>query len=101
MTTVCEIMFADGTRGLLPGIFQRFSTAVAAEEPISPPVQVNYTKLLINGDFVESASGMYMYVTFFGPETSVLFPFEWLVFSYSASSELVLSRDSKENKLLQ
>jgi hypothetical protein len=38
---------------------------------------------------------------FFGPETSVLFPFEWLVFSYSASSELVLSRDSKENKLLQ
>jgi aldehyde dehydrogenase (NAD+) len=36
---------------------QRFSTAVAAEEPISPPVQVNYTKLLINGDFVESASG--------------------------------------------
>jgi hypothetical protein len=57
-------MFADGTRGLLPGILQRFSTAVAAEEPISPPVQVNYTKLLINGDFVDSASGMYMHVTF-------------------------------------
>ncbi|KAL6838603.1 hypothetical protein ACP4OV_031560 [Aristida adscensionis] len=47
----------DGTRGLLPGVLQRFSTAAAAEEPISPPVQVNYTKLLINGDFVDSASG--------------------------------------------
>ncbi|OEL18477.1 Aldehyde dehydrogenase family 2 member B7, mitochondrial [Dichanthelium oligosanthes] len=47
----------DGTRGLLPGVLQRFSTATAAEEPISPPVQVNYTKLLINGNFVDSASG--------------------------------------------
>ncbi|XP_062228661.1 benzaldehyde dehydrogenase, mitochondrial-like [Phragmites australis] len=47
----------DGSRGLLPGILQRFSTAAAAEEPISPPVQVNYTKLLINGNFVDSASG--------------------------------------------
>ncbi|WVZ81608.1 hypothetical protein U9M48_028963 [Paspalum notatum var. saurae] len=36
---------------------QRFSTAAAAEEPIAPPVQVNYTKLLINGNFVDSASG--------------------------------------------
>ena len=36
----------------------RFSTATAAvEEPISPPVQINYTKLLINGQFVDSASG--------------------------------------------
>jgi len=42
----------------LPGVLQRFSTAAAAEEPISPPVQVNYTKLLINGNFVDSASGM-------------------------------------------
>ncbi|XP_059670173.1 benzaldehyde dehydrogenase, mitochondrial-like [Cornus florida] len=35
----------------------RFSTAVALEEPITPPVQINYTKLLINGQFVDSASG--------------------------------------------
>ncbi|XP_077217557.1 benzaldehyde dehydrogenase, mitochondrial-like [Tasmannia lanceolata] len=35
----------------------RFGTAVAAEEPITPPVQVNYTQLLINGQFVDSASG--------------------------------------------
>jgi aldehyde dehydrogenase (NAD+) len=53
-----RIMPADGTCGLLPGVLQRFSTAAAAEDPISPPVQVNYTKLLINGNFVDSASGM-------------------------------------------
>ncbi|CAN6214286.1 unnamed protein product [Urochloa humidicola] len=47
----------DVTRGRLPGVLQRFSTAAAAEEPISPPVQVNYTKLLINGNFVDAASG--------------------------------------------
>lgn len=41
----------------MPGVLQRFSTAAVAEEPISPPVQVNYTKLLINGNFVDSASG--------------------------------------------
>ncbi|KAL5987555.1 hypothetical protein ACLOJK_035303 [Asimina triloba] len=37
---------------------QRFGTAVAAEEEvIKPPVQAEYTKLLINGQFVDSASG--------------------------------------------
>ncbi|XP_058114909.1 benzaldehyde dehydrogenase, mitochondrial-like [Magnolia sinica] len=35
----------------------RFGTAAAIEEPITPPVQVNYTKLLIDGQFVDSASG--------------------------------------------
>ncbi|KAM7483218.1 hypothetical protein LguiB_007801 [Lonicera macranthoides] len=35
----------------------RFSTAAATEEPITPPVQINYTQLLINGQFVDSASG--------------------------------------------
>lgn len=48
---------ADGTQELLLGILQRFSTAAVAEEPISPPVQVNYTQLLIDGKFVDSASG--------------------------------------------
>uniref|UniRef100_A0ACD5VBY4 Uncharacterized protein n=1 Tax=Avena sativa TaxID=4498 RepID=A0ACD5VBY4_AVESA len=47
----------DGTRGLLPGVLQRFGTAAAAEEPISPPVQVRHTQLLINGKFVDAASG--------------------------------------------
>ncbi|KAI8020000.1 hypothetical protein LOK49_LG04G03702 [Camellia lanceoleosa] len=35
----------------------RFSTAVAFEEPITPPVQIDYTQLLINGQFVDSTSG--------------------------------------------
>ncbi|KAJ0527726.1 putative aldehyde dehydrogenase (NAD(+)) [Helianthus annuus] len=34
-----------------------FSTAAALEEPITPPVRVNYTQLLIDGKFVDSASG--------------------------------------------
>ncbi|KAH7674519.1 aldehyde dehydrogenase (NAD+) protein [Dioscorea alata] len=36
---------------------QRFGTAAALDEPITPPVEVKYTKLLINGQFVDSASG--------------------------------------------
>ncbi|KAA8548077.1 hypothetical protein F0562_004662 [Nyssa sinensis] len=35
----------------------RFSTAVASEEPIVPPVQIQDTQLLINGQFVDAASG--------------------------------------------
>ncbi|KAL6497460.1 Aldehyde dehydrogenase 2 member B4, mitochondrial [Orobanche gracilis] len=36
----------------------RFTTAAAVdEETITPPVQINYTKLLINGQFVDSTSG--------------------------------------------
>ncbi|XP_047312300.1 benzaldehyde dehydrogenase, mitochondrial-like isoform X2 [Impatiens glandulifera] len=35
----------------------RFTTAADLEELITPPVQINYTKLLINGQFVDAASG--------------------------------------------
>lgn len=35
----------------------RFSTAAATEEPITAPVQINYNQLLINGQFVDAASG--------------------------------------------
>ncbi|KAJ0047826.1 hypothetical protein Pint_15415 [Pistacia integerrima] len=35
----------------------RFSTAAVLEEPITPPVQINYTQNLINGQFVDAASG--------------------------------------------
>ncbi|GAB4845639.1 Aldehyde dehydrogenase 2 member B4, mitochondrial [Ancistrocladus abbreviatus] len=35
----------------------RFSTAALLDDPITPPVEVKYTKLLINGEFVDSASG--------------------------------------------
>ncbi|KAL4346690.1 hypothetical protein GQ457_17G013340 [Hibiscus cannabinus] len=34
-----------------------YATAAALEKPITPSVKVNYTKLLINGDYVDSASG--------------------------------------------
>ncbi|XP_057950534.1 aldehyde dehydrogenase family 2 member B4, mitochondrial-like [Malania oleifera] len=39
------------------GSISRFSTAAVLEEPIAPPVQINYTQLLINGQFVDAASG--------------------------------------------
>lgn len=35
----------------------RYSTAAAVENPIIPPVDVKYTQLLINGQFVDSAAG--------------------------------------------
>lgn len=35
----------------------RFSTAAAIEELISPSLQISYTKHLINGQFVDAASG--------------------------------------------
>ncbi|CAN6896728.1 unnamed protein product [Brassica oleracea] len=38
-------------------IIRRFGTSSAAEEVISPSVQVSYTKLLIDGNFVDAASG--------------------------------------------
>ncbi|GFP95454.1 aldehyde dehydrogenase family 2 member b4 mitochondrial [Phtheirospermum japonicum] len=44
------------TYGFGRGI-NRFTTAAVREEPITPRVQINYTKLLINGQFVDSASG--------------------------------------------
>ncbi|MBA0592729.1 hypothetical protein Gorai_009704, partial [Gossypium raimondii] len=34
-----------------------YTTAAALEKPITPSINVNYTKLLINGNFVDSASG--------------------------------------------
>lgn len=38
------------------GIF-RYSTDASCEEPIRPPVDVTYTQLLINGQFVDAAAG--------------------------------------------
>ncbi|KAF9605009.1 hypothetical protein IFM89_012965 [Coptis chinensis] len=42
----------DWERGLC-----RYSTVVATEEPITPPVQIKYTQLLIDGKFVDATSG--------------------------------------------
>ncbi|XP_037449929.1 aldehyde dehydrogenase family 2 member B7, mitochondrial-like [Triticum dicoccoides] len=55
-----SLLGADNARRLLPGAVYRFSTAPAAaddEQPIKPPVEVKYTQLLINGNFVDAASG--------------------------------------------
>lgn len=43
--------------GVAPGISQRFSTSAVIEDPITPPVEANYTQLLINGQLVDAASG--------------------------------------------
>ncbi|XAR71183.1 Aldehyde dehydrogenase (NAD(+)) [Bertholletia excelsa] len=45
----------SGFKGM--GGIPRLSTAVAFEEPIAPPVQIDHTQLLINGEFVDAASG--------------------------------------------
>ncbi|XP_020522706.1 aldehyde dehydrogenase family 2 member B7, mitochondrial isoform X2 [Amborella trichopoda] len=47
----------SGGRNLNNRHIRMFSSAVAAEEPITPPVQVEYTQLLIGGKYVDSASG--------------------------------------------
>ncbi|GJT62632.1 aldehyde dehydrogenase family 2 member B4, mitochondrial-like protein [Tanacetum coccineum] len=44
-------------RSKLGSEVQICSTVIALEEPITPHVKVNYTQLLINGKFVDSASG--------------------------------------------
>lgn len=44
-------------RGSLPRSIRCFSNAVALEEPFNPSIDVNHTNLLINGQFVNSASG--------------------------------------------
>ncbi|XP_044494509.1 benzaldehyde dehydrogenase, mitochondrial [Mangifera indica] len=50
-------LFLRGKNSTLSRGAFSFSTAAAIEEPITPPVKVDYTQLLINGKFVDSASG--------------------------------------------
>ncbi|KAL9265276.1 Benzaldehyde dehydrogenase, mitochondrial-like protein, partial [Drosera capensis] len=49
--------FTARSLGRSSNAISRYSTAAALVEPITPPVQVNYSKLLINGQFVDAASG--------------------------------------------
>ncbi|CAH9120181.1 unnamed protein product [Cuscuta epithymum] len=51
-----RLLSGGGTSNLC-GRIHRLSTAAAIEEPIKPPVSVEHTQLLINGQFVDSASG--------------------------------------------
>lgn len=51
-----RFLSGGGSSNLCGGI-HRLSTAAAIEEPIKPPVSVEHTQLLINGQFVDAASG--------------------------------------------
>lgn len=54
-------------------LISRYNTTLAAvEDPITPPVSVKYNQLLINGQFVDAASGM----NFF---SSLIFSLEFLI----------------------
>lgn len=50
----------------------RYSTAAAVEEPITPPVQAIYTQHLINGQFVDAASGIFFFSQFIKATLEVL-----------------------------
>lgn len=52
-------LFSRGRNATLSRVICKYSTAAAAavENPISPPVGVNYNQLLIDGKFVDAASG--------------------------------------------
>lgn len=55
--SLSSLLPKERAHGAAAGILQRYSTAAAIEDPIAPPVQVNYTKLLINGQFEDAVSG--------------------------------------------
>ncbi|KAG5067925.1 hypothetical protein JHK85_000302 [Glycine max] len=50
-------LFSRGGSGALGAGLSKFSTAAAIEEPIKPPVKVEHTQLLIDGKFVDAATG--------------------------------------------
>ncbi|TKY58631.1 Aldehyde dehydrogenase family 2 member B4 [Spatholobus suberectus] len=50
-------IFSRGGNGYLGSSHCKYSTAAAIEEPIKPAVQVEHTQLLIDGKFVDAASG--------------------------------------------
>ncbi|KAI4329559.1 hypothetical protein MLD38_027935 [Melastoma candidum] len=57
--SVSRLLPSSGTN---PAVFRgrgigRFSTAAALEELIAPPIHISYTQNLINGQFVDAASG--------------------------------------------
>ncbi|XVF54151.1 hypothetical protein PTKIN_Ptkin05aG0157500 [Pterospermum kingtungense] len=52
-----SLLSSLGKNSIKNGIVKRFSTAPALEELIVPPVQIAYTQHLIDGKFVDAASG--------------------------------------------
>lgn len=51
------VVLSQGNNQLGRSRFSKFSTVAALEEPVTPPIKVKYTQLLIDGQFVDSASG--------------------------------------------
>lgn len=52
----------------------KYSTAAAIEDPINPSVNVNYTQLLIDGKFVDAASGEFSILFISSDEFELYFP---------------------------
>ncbi|KAH7528487.1 hypothetical protein FEM48_Zijuj05G0077400 [Ziziphus jujuba var. spinosa] len=52
-----SLLLSRGRGSVRGNGIKKFSTAAATEELIIPPVQISYTKHLINGQFVDAASG--------------------------------------------
>ncbi|XP_010928601.1 aldehyde dehydrogenase family 2 member B7, mitochondrial [Elaeis guineensis] len=55
--SLTSLFRGDQSRASASEVLRRFSTAAAVEEHITPPVDVQHTQLLINGQFVDAASG--------------------------------------------
>lgn len=56
--TICKTINVTGKNSIKNGtVLKRFSTAPVLEELIVPPVQISYTLNLIDGNFVDAASG--------------------------------------------
>lgn len=53
-----QLSHLTARKPLLGREIKNYGTAAAIEEPINPGVTVNHTQLLINGQFVDSASGV-------------------------------------------
>lgn len=52
----------------------KYSTAAAIEDPINPSIKVNYTQLLIDGKFVDAASGEFSILFISSDEFKLYFP---------------------------
>ena len=55
------LTFSGGRGGYLGSGLSKYSTAAAIEEPIKPSVAVEHTQLLIDGKFVDAASGLFSF----------------------------------------
>ncbi|KAK4753595.1 hypothetical protein SAY87_001699 [Trapa incisa] len=55
--TSARYLLSRGSKAIIASAVRKHSTTAVLEEPINPGVSVNHTQLLINGKFVDAASG--------------------------------------------